>query len=229
MTSGEKSEETAQACLAMIEFAGHETTVDSIGSGVHQLLSRPDQWQALPADRSQLPWAVGEPLRLESPVTHASFHCATDSLPLGGQHASSRGTRCCSPSPRPIATPPASTTPTGTTSPVRARDISPQDTAFTLPRRPVGARMETRTALGAGPAARLLTAIPHATALTTADGPAHPGRARGYRPAGDPSDRLGVSAGAAVGSVSGARLRARTRLVIVVIAIAARPTKAAVV
>jgi hypothetical protein len=39
--------------------------------------------------------------------------------------------------------------------------------------------------------------------------------------------RLGALAGATVGSASGERWRARTRLVIVVIAIAAMPTSAA--
>jgi hypothetical protein len=56
-------------------------------------------------------------------------------------------------------------------------------------------------------------------------------RAGAFRRTGHWFDRLalGAPAGATVGSASGERWRARTRLVIVVIAIAAMPTSAAVV
>jgi pentalenolactone synthase len=48
---------------AMILFAGHETTVVQIGYGVVQLLTNPDQYQALVEDPDLLPGAVEECLR----------------------------------------------------------------------------------------------------------------------------------------------------------------------
>lgn len=55
------------------------------------------------------------------------------------------------------------------------------------------------------------------------------GHSDAFRRAGYWLDRLGAPAGATVGSASGARWRARARLTIVVIAIAAMPISAAVV
>jgi cytochrome P450 len=49
--------------------AGHETTTSLIGNGLFTLLSHPEQWERLTADRSLLKPALEETLRYESPVS----------------------------------------------------------------------------------------------------------------------------------------------------------------
>jgi cytochrome P450 len=61
--------ETAVAAnLAMLAFAGHETTVHLIGSLVLHLARRPGLWSRLRAEPVRIPAAVAEALRFESPV-----------------------------------------------------------------------------------------------------------------------------------------------------------------
>jgi cytochrome P450 len=52
-------------------FAGHETTSNLIATGMMEVLSRPEQWRRIVADRSLVPGAVEEMLRY---VTPAQFH-----------------------------------------------------------------------------------------------------------------------------------------------------------
>lgn len=52
----------------LLLFAGHETTVNLIASGMMALLRNPDQLAALRADRTLLPGAIEEFLRYESPI-----------------------------------------------------------------------------------------------------------------------------------------------------------------
>jgi cytochrome P450 len=49
--------------------AGHETTTSLIGNGLFTLLSHPEQWERLKADRSLVKPAIEEILRFESPVS----------------------------------------------------------------------------------------------------------------------------------------------------------------
>ena len=56
----------AEAALLLI--GGDETTRHVMTGGLYQLLTHPDQWQALREDRSLLPDAVEEMLRWVSPV-----------------------------------------------------------------------------------------------------------------------------------------------------------------
>ena len=49
-------------------LAGHETTCNTIGSGVCALLRNRDQWQRLVDDPSSIPNAVEEILRYDGPV-----------------------------------------------------------------------------------------------------------------------------------------------------------------
>ncbi|MGP4007711.1 cytochrome P450 family protein [Streptomyces sp. 4N124] len=65
-------------------IAGHETTVNLITSGVHSLLTHPDQLAALRVDMSLLDGAVEEMLRHEGPVETATFRYAAEPLELGG-------------------------------------------------------------------------------------------------------------------------------------------------
>ena len=59
--------------LFLLLVAGHETTVNLIGSGTLALLVSPGEMARLRADRSLLPGAVEELLRYTSPVNHATF------------------------------------------------------------------------------------------------------------------------------------------------------------
>ncbi|MEV7086106.1 cytochrome P450 [Streptomyces sp. NPDC093085] len=67
----------------LLFVAGFETTLNALGNGTLHLMRNLDQWEALRADRSLLPGAVEEFLRLESPLKHASFRCATEPLTIG--------------------------------------------------------------------------------------------------------------------------------------------------
>ncbi len=68
----------------LLFIAGFETTLNALGNGTLHLMRNLDQWEALREDRSLLPGAVEEFLRLESPLKHATFRCATESLSIGG-------------------------------------------------------------------------------------------------------------------------------------------------
>ncbi|MFE6170647.1 cytochrome P450 [Streptomyces sp. NPDC056464] len=67
-------------------IAGHETTVNLITSGVHALLTHPDQLAALRADMTLLDGAVEEMLRHEGPVETATFRYAAEPLEIAGNH-----------------------------------------------------------------------------------------------------------------------------------------------
>ncbi|MBW4720084.1 cytochrome P450 family protein [Saccharothrix obliqua] len=71
----------AMAFLLLV--AGHETTVNLIGNGVHNLLRHPDQLAALRADRTLLPHAIEEFLRYDGPVNQATFRYTTEDVTLG--------------------------------------------------------------------------------------------------------------------------------------------------
>lgn len=67
----------------LLFIAGFETTLNALGNGTLHLMLHRDQWTALRADRALLDNAVEEFLRLESPLKHATFRCATESLRIG--------------------------------------------------------------------------------------------------------------------------------------------------
>jgi cytochrome P450 len=61
--------EEVEATMVLLLFAGHETTSNLIGNGLHALLTHPDQWSALCADPAGLAKsAVEELLRFDPPV-----------------------------------------------------------------------------------------------------------------------------------------------------------------
>jgi cytochrome P450 len=64
------------AQCAMLLFAGHETTRNLLGNGLHTLLSHPGQWARLVADPSLVPGAVRELLRYECPVQYTGRRVA---------------------------------------------------------------------------------------------------------------------------------------------------------
>ncbi|MGV9452962.1 cytochrome P450 family protein [Streptomyces sp. NPDC003635] len=65
-------------------IAGYESTVNLISSGVHALLTHPDQLAALRADMTLIGSAVEEMLRYEGPIENATFRYAVEPLEIAG-------------------------------------------------------------------------------------------------------------------------------------------------
>ncbi|MEV6837052.1 cytochrome P450 [Streptomyces sp. NPDC051133] len=68
----------------LLLVAGHETTVNLIGNGVHALLTHPGQLADLRADMNLLDGAIEEMLRYEGPVQSATFRYAAEPLEIAG-------------------------------------------------------------------------------------------------------------------------------------------------
>ncbi|MEU6534611.1 cytochrome P450 [Streptomyces sp. NPDC047000] len=68
----------------LLLVAGHETTVNLISNGVHDLLTHPGQLAALRADPGLVDGAVEEMLRHEGPVENATFRFAAEDLEIAG-------------------------------------------------------------------------------------------------------------------------------------------------
>ena len=81
---GEVSRDELSGMLAFLLFAGHETTINLISSGLWLLLSHPEQWTLLRNRQDLLPFAVEEVLRLESPAQRSTFRIATAPVEIGG-------------------------------------------------------------------------------------------------------------------------------------------------
>ncbi|MFC7261343.1 cytochrome P450 family protein [Streptomyces lutosisoli] len=73
-----------RAMAFILLVAGHETTVNLITTGVHTLLTHPDQLAALRADMTLLDGAVEEMLRFEGPVETATYRYAAEPMEIGG-------------------------------------------------------------------------------------------------------------------------------------------------
>ena len=65
-------------------LAGHETTVNLFGNGLHLLFSEPELFTRIKQDSSLLPAAIEEMLRLESPVQLGTFRITTEPIECGG-------------------------------------------------------------------------------------------------------------------------------------------------
>jgi cytochrome P450 len=89
-SDGERLTETEllHNCIFLLN-AGHETTTNLIGNGMHALLTHADQWQRLLEQPALLGTAVEELLRFESPLqlnnrlTTAPIHIGGVELPTG--------------------------------------------------------------------------------------------------------------------------------------------------
>ncbi|MGQ0575029.1 MAG: cytochrome P450 family protein [Pseudonocardia sp.] len=81
---GDKLSETELVGMVMaLVVAGHETTVNLIGNGMHALLTHPDQLDLLRAEPDRLPAAVEELLRYASPL-QVTLPCITTApVPVG--------------------------------------------------------------------------------------------------------------------------------------------------
>ena len=78
------SEAELLAMLFLLLFAGHETTVNLLATGVLALLAHPDQLDLLRSDASYMPSAVEELLRYSSPVEQAGPRYAREAFELHG-------------------------------------------------------------------------------------------------------------------------------------------------
>jgi cytochrome P450 len=72
------------ATVVVLLTGGFETTVNLISSGMHALLTHPDQLALLRADRGLLPGAIEEFLRYETPNNMSSPRYTTEPVELGG-------------------------------------------------------------------------------------------------------------------------------------------------
>ncbi|NDJ59545.1 MAG: cytochrome P450, partial [Chloroflexi bacterium] len=77
------SEDELIAMLFLILFAGHETTVNLIGSGTLALLQHPDQFAQLKANPDLMDSAIEELLRYTNPVQHIAYRYALEAVTLG--------------------------------------------------------------------------------------------------------------------------------------------------
>lgn len=83
--AGQLSETELIATAMLILMAGHGSTIDVLGSGMHTLLKFPDQQQKLRDDPGLIDTAVQEMFRYESPLPY--FHrFTTEDCKIGGQH-----------------------------------------------------------------------------------------------------------------------------------------------
>jgi cytochrome P450 len=67
----------------LLLIAGFETTVNLIGNGTVALLADPDSWDRLRQDPAQVPAAIEEMLRYDSPV-QLTARIATENVEVGG-------------------------------------------------------------------------------------------------------------------------------------------------
>jgi cytochrome P450 len=79
------SEQELIGLIALLIFAGHETTAKLISMGLLNLFDHPEQLAQLKADPSLIPQAVEEMLRLNGPVMIPSARFVAEDLELGGQ------------------------------------------------------------------------------------------------------------------------------------------------
>jgi len=68
----------------LLFIAGHETSVNLLGTGLYNLLRHPDQLEALRADQGLLPGAVEELLRYDGPVTVGLFRYTKEDVEIAG-------------------------------------------------------------------------------------------------------------------------------------------------
>jgi len=79
------NEQELLSMVLLLIVAGHETTVNLIGSGTLALLEHPAQLARLRADPALLPSAVEELLRYHSPVENAITRFTGEAVALGGE------------------------------------------------------------------------------------------------------------------------------------------------
>lgn len=76
-------EELVSLVAGSLIAAGHETTTAQLGLSVKNLLEQPERWRMLVEDRTLVPKAVEECMRLES-VSHCMIRTAIQDVQVGG-------------------------------------------------------------------------------------------------------------------------------------------------
>jgi cytochrome P450 len=89
--AGEMNEDEFISTAMLILMAGHGSTIDVLGSGMHALLRFPAEMERLKADPRLMPTAVQEMFRYESPLPFFDRYAAED-VEVGGT-VYPRGTR----------------------------------------------------------------------------------------------------------------------------------------
>ena len=80
------SEDELISMLFLLLLAGHETTVNLIGSGILALLEHPDQFAKLKAKPALMDSAIEELLRFVNPVQQVAPRYAKEAVDLNGVH-----------------------------------------------------------------------------------------------------------------------------------------------
>ncbi|MFG3527045.1 cytochrome P450 [Streptomyces sp. NPDC047917] len=78
------SEEELVSLAVLLLVAGHETTTNFLANSVLALLQHPDQLHRLRENPDEIPAALDELLRFDSPVSTATFRFTTEAVTLGG-------------------------------------------------------------------------------------------------------------------------------------------------
>ncbi|MEU1689471.1 cytochrome P450 [Micromonospora sp. NPDC005707] len=78
------SEDELTSMVFLMLIAGHATTTNLIGNGVHDLLTHPETLAAVRADPERLPTAIEEFLRYEAPLRMATPRRAAEDVSIGG-------------------------------------------------------------------------------------------------------------------------------------------------
>ncbi|MFB6552669.1 cytochrome P450 [Streptomyces sp. NPDC056405] len=78
------SEEELVSLAVLLLVAGHETTTNALGNAVLALLLHPAQMDRLRVNPDEVPAALDELLRFNSPVSTATFRFTTEAVTLGG-------------------------------------------------------------------------------------------------------------------------------------------------
>ncbi|WP_328744156.1 cytochrome P450 [Streptomyces sp. NBC_00285] len=78
------SEEELVSLAVLLLVAGHETTTNFLGNAVLALLQRPAELDRLRENPDDVPGALDELLRFDSPVSTATFRFTTEAVTLGG-------------------------------------------------------------------------------------------------------------------------------------------------
>ncbi|MEP0941851.1 MAG: cytochrome P450 [Rhizobiaceae bacterium] len=82
--AGRYSQDEFISTCMLILMAGHGSTIDVLGSGMHTLLKHPDAMGTLRSNPEQLPTAIQEMFRYESPLPFFHRHMTQD-ITLGGK------------------------------------------------------------------------------------------------------------------------------------------------
>ena len=125
--AGHLNEDELVSTCMLILMAGHGSTIDVLGSGMHALLRFPDQMARLKADPGLIHTAIQEMFRFESPLPF--FHrYATQDMVVGGRALPAAPSSACSMA-RPTAIRRSSRTPTASTSAATPTGTSPSAAA----------------------------------------------------------------------------------------------------